>query len=142
MLFRSNEIVCIRDQIDYGRNKINHYGGCEFMPSGKSIFRMVSRTWSVPDSVCNHSQGLLLPSRHRERSIEVRVSSQQTNKQTNKISRVRRNSRNQANKHTRNRQCFHSYLCMCVHMCVYVFSVCACLYMCTAYVREYFYLGL
>ena len=43
-----------------------------------------SRTWSVPESVCNHSQELLLPSRHRERSIEVRVLSKQTNKQTNK----------------------------------------------------------
>ena len=29
-----------------------------------------------------------------------------------------------------------------MRMCVYVFSVCACLYMCTAYVREFFYLGL
>ena len=36
-------------------------------------------------SVCNHSQGLLLPSRHRERSIDFRVLSKQTNKQTNKM---------------------------------------------------------
>ena len=38
----------------------------------------------VPDSVCNHSQELLLPSRHRERSIDFRVLPKQTDKQTNK----------------------------------------------------------
>ena len=37
---------------------------------------------------------------------------------------------------------FRSYLCMCMRMCVYVCSVCVCLYMCMAYVREFFYLGL
>ena len=31
---------------------------------------------------------------------------------------------------------------MCVRLYIYMFSVCACLYMYTAYVREYFYLGL
>ena len=36
----------------------------------------------VPESVCDHSQGLLLPSRHREWNIEFRVLWQQTNKQT------------------------------------------------------------
>ena len=35
----------------------------------------------LADSVCDHSQGLLLPSRHRERSIDFRVLPQ-TNKQT------------------------------------------------------------
>jgi len=33
-------------------------------------------------------------------------------------------------------------MCMCVRMCVYVISVCAGLYMCTAYVLEFLYLGL
>ena len=60
----------------------------------------VSRMWSVPESVCNHSQGLLLPSRHRKRSIDFRVLPKQTNKQTNKqeIFRVQQNSREQPSK--------------------------------------------
>ena len=31
---------------------------------------------------------------------------------------------------------------MCVRLFIYMFSMRACLYMCTAYVREVFYLGL
>ena len=49
----------------------------------------------MPESVCNHSQGLLLPSRHREQSIEFRVLYKQTNKQTKQInSRVAKNGKN------------------------------------------------